>query len=320
MAVFTPVHAADLQPWLDQFALGTLQGLEGISSGIENTNYFVDTDRGRYVLTVFEKLTAQELPFYLGLMDHLAQRGIPCPSPARTTTGALFLPLQGKPASVVSRLPGRSVLEPGVAHCAAIGAMTARLHLAAADYPPTHDNPRGPHWWTVTAPQVLPFLPADEQAMLADELLEQQRHRSDPLPRGVVHADLFRDNVLFEEGAGPDGGPSVGGVFDFYFAGADAWLFDLAVVVNDWGIDPQAVHHPERCQALLDAYQAVRPLTAAEKAAWPVLLRAAALRFWLSRLYDLHLPRAGELITPHDPARFRDVLRLHRAGHLTWNL
>ena len=313
MAVFTPVGIAELNPWLAQFGLPEAHALEGIPSGIENTNYFVGAGQGAYVLTLFEKLTPGELPFYLGLMDHLAQAGLPCPSPARTASGALFAPLNGKPASLVSRLRGRSVMEPDETHCAAIGAITAQLHLAAADYPATQDNPRGPRWWARTAPQVLPVMPAAEQALLDDELSVQLSHRLDPLPRGVVHADLFRDNVLFE-------GTRVGGVIDFYFAGADAWLFDLAVVVNDWGIDPQAQYHPARCQALLDAYQAVRPLTAAEKRCWPVMLRAAALRFWLSRLYDLHLPRAGELIHPHDPSRFRDVLNLHREGELQWTL
>ncbi len=313
MAVFTSVSPDELQPWLHQFQVGTLQSLEGISAGIENTNYFVDTDCGRYVLTVFEKLTPDELPFYLGLMDHLAQAELPCPSPARAADGALFCMLKGKPASLVSRLSGRSALTPDATHCAAMGAMTARLHLAAASYPASQANPRGPRWWARTVPQVLPFMPADEQAMLQDELASQLAHRLDPLPRGVIHADLFRDNVLF------DGG-QVGGVIDFYFAGADVWLFDLAVVINDWGINPQAEHQPLLCQALLDAYQAVRPLTAAERAAWPVMLRAAALRFWLSRLFDLHLPRPGELIHPHDPGRFRDVLRLHRDGAVAWSL
>ncbi len=313
MAVFTPVGMTELQTWLQQFSLGQAQSLEGISSGIENTNYFVSTGQGEFVLTLFEKLTSAELPFYLGLMDHLAQAGLPCPSPARAANGDLFAPLNGKPASLVTRLQGRSVMQPEPAHCAAIGTMTARLHLAAADYPAIQDNPRGPRWWARTAPQVMPFMPAAEQALLADELEVQLTHRLDPLPRGVVHADLFRDNVLFD-------GMEVGGVIDFYFAGGDAWLFDLAVVVNDWGIDPQARHLPAHCQALLDAYQAVRPLTDAERRCWPTMLRAAALRFWLSRLYDLHLPRVGELIHPHDPSRFRDVLTLHREGKLQWNL
>jgi homoserine kinase type II len=230
MAVFTPVSPADLTPWITQFDLGNPIALEGISSGIENTNYFLDTERGHFVLTLFEKLTPAELPFYLGLMGHLADAGLPCPAPARNRSGALFAPLKGKPASVVTRLAGHSAMQPNVGHCRAMGEMTARLHLAASDYPPDQDNPRGPHWWARTAPQVLPFLPPAEQAMLRDELATQFSHRLDALPRGVVHADLFRDNVLFNGG-------EIGGVIDFYFAGADVWLFDLAVVVNDWAID-----------------------------------------------------------------------------------
>jgi homoserine kinase type II len=313
MAVFTPVSTTDLIPWIGQFGLGSVLRLEGIPAGIENTNYFLDTEDGHYVLTLFEKLTPTELPFYLGLMDHLAAAGLPCPSPARNRDGALFSLLKGKPASIVSRLSGRSAMQPSLAHCQAIGAMTARLHLAAADYPPTQDNPRGPRWWARTAPLVMPFLPDDEQALLRSELEAQFAHRLDPLPRGVVHADLFRDNVLFN-------GDSVGGVIDFYFAGSDIWLFDLAVVINDWGIDASGRIDPARARALLEAYRSVRPLSTAEQAAWPIVLRGAALRFWLSRLYDLHLPRPGELIHPHDPTRFRDILTVHRAGGFAWNL
>jgi len=313
MAVFTPLTLDELAPWLVHFDLGRAVRLEGIASGIENSNFYLDTERGAYVLTLFEKLSPQELPFYLGLMGHLARAGLPCPLPAPTRDGALFRMLKGKPASVVSRLSGRSNLQPDSAHCSTMGRMTARLHLAAADYPPTQDNPRGPHWWQQTAPQVMPFLPPEEQTLLQEELRAQFAHRLDPLPRGVVHADLFRDNVLF---AGDD----IGGVIDFYFAGGDIWLFDLAVVVNDWAIDSTGRIVPERAHALLDAYQSVRPLDDAERQAWPIVLRAAALRFWLSRLFDLHLPRPGELIHPHDPTRFRDILILHRTGGFAWNL
>ncbi|MDE3009654.1 MAG: homoserine kinase [Pseudomonadota bacterium] len=313
MAVFTTVSSDELTQFLAQFDLGNALSLEGIPSGIENTNYFLGTDRGSFVLTLFEKLTAAELPFYLGLMGHLAAAGLPCPSPAATRSGTLFHPLKGKPASVVTRLAGKSALQPGPGHCSAMGEMTARLHLAAADFPPTQDNPRGPRWWARTAPQVMPFLPPDEQGLLREELATQLAHRLDPLPRGVVHADLFRDNVLFD-------GERIGGVIDFYFAGADIWLFDLAVVVNDWAIDAGGRIDGARADALLQAYQRLRPLTAAEREAWPIVLRAAALRFWLSRLFDLHLPRPGELIHPHDPSRFRDILRLHREGGYAWNL
>jgi homoserine kinase type II len=311
MAVFTPVSPDELQPWIAQFNLGQVQQLQGISSGIENTNYFVDTDQGQYVLTLFEKLSAQELPFYLGLMGHLAKAGLPCPLPSSNHEGALFAALKGKPASVVSRLAGKSVMQPNAIHCAAMGAMTAKLHLAAEDYPQAQDNPRGPRWWAKVSPQVMPFLPAEEQAMLSDELEVQFSHRLEPLPRGVVHADLFRDNVLFN-------GDEVGGVIDFYFAGADAWLFDLAVVVNDWCIDADGVLEPLKLNALMSAYQSVRTLTDAERHAWPIILRAAALRFWLSRLFDLHLPRPGELIHPHDPTRFRDILHHHRDTAKPW--
>lgn len=311
MAVFTRVTEEEVSAWLKPFGLGSCLRLEGISSGIENTNYFVDTEIGAFVLTIFEKLSVAELPFYLGLMEHLARRGLPCPKPASTDSGALFALLKKKPASIVSRLSGRSNMAPSLQHCRAMGEMTARLHLAAADYPATQANPRGPQWWNKTAPQVMPFLSPDDEAMLKDELKTQFSYRLKPLPRGVVHLDLFRDNVLFQ-------GDSIGGVIDFYFAGADVWLFDLAVVVNDWCTEESGALDLSKVEALTRAYAATRPLEQEECEAWPIMLRAAALRFWLSRLFDLHLPRPSEIIHPHNPARFRDILNQYRQAPQSW--
>ena len=311
MAVFTTVTPAEASEWLRPFRVGALTDLQGIASGIENTNYFVTTERGRYVLTIFEKLTAAELPFYLGLMRHLATHGLPCPAPFATdagmNSGQLFAFLKGKPAALVSRLAGSSVLAPNAAHCAEVGATLARMHVAGADFTTLHDNPRGPKWWRATAPKVMPFLDAERQALLATELAHQASHRADSLPRGPIHADLFRDNVLFD-------GPIVGGVIDFYFAGLDAFLYDVAITLNDWCIDlPTGRVDEARASAFLNAYAATRPFSNAERAAWPTMLRAAALRFWLSRLYDFYLPRPGELIHAHDPEHFCRVLKLRVA-------
>lgn len=313
MAVFTPVSSTDLSHWLSHYTVGPVQAQVPIASGIENTNYFVDTSQGRYVLTLFEKLQTQELPYYLHLMDHLARHGLPCPQPLADNQGHLFSTLCGKPATLVTRLRGQSRMDPEPAHCQAMGALVAQLHLGAANYPGQHPNPRGPAWWHATGRLIHSFLNPYQQDMLRHELAFQALHRFDELPRGPIHADLFRDNVLFDQ-------DRVGGVIDFYFAGTDSWLYDLAIVANDWCMRPDAQLDPERTLALLQTYQAQRPLTAAEKAAWPVMLRAAALRFWLSRSHDKFLPRAGEMVHPHDPTWFERILKNHMQTQPSWPL
>jgi homoserine kinase type II len=306
MAVFTSVSDDELTRWLQAYAIGSLVGFEGIATGIENTNFFVTTTRGRYVLTLFEKLSRAELPYYLNLMAHLARHGIPSPAPIADHQNRLLGELNGKPAAIVTRLAGKSEMQPAASHCAAVGSMLAHMHLAGQSFDMRMENPRGPKWWRATAPQVRPFLDQAQSRLLEQELVFQAQHRQQQLPRGVVHADLFRDNVLFARG-------EIAGVFDFYFAGDDVLLFDLAVVANDWCVDDVGELDADRTRALLTAYHAVRPLGAEEHAAWPLLLRSAALRFWLSRLYDLHVPRPGEIIHPHDPERFRRILELRRA-------
>lgn len=313
MAVFTTVSRAELEDWLTRFSVGSLTHFEGISSGIENTNYFVDTSTGRFVLTLFEKLQSSELDYYLNLMAHLAARGIPCPRPMPGADGRLQSVLCGKPACLATRLPGQSQMSPGVEECAAFGATVAQLHLAGADFPHYLENPRGPAWWVNTARAIKPFLNAEQSALLSTELAFQTQHRFDDLPRGPIHADLFRDNVLMN-------GNSVGGVIDFYFAGNDAWLYDLAIVVNDWCMNPDAKLDPVRQQALLAAYESVRPISEAERAAWPVMLRAAALRFFLSRSFDKYLPRKSALLTPHDPTWFERILTQHSEHPTPWPL
>ncbi|MBN9430747.1 MAG: homoserine kinase [Burkholderiales bacterium] len=314
MAVFTPVTRDELALWLERYDLGELQSFEGIASGIENSNFFVTTSRDRYVLTLFERLSPDELPFYLNLMRHLAHHDVPCPDPLPDRSGALLQHLNGKPAALVTLLPGRADMHPGAAHCAAVGQVLARMHEAARDFEGGLPNLRGLDWWTRTVPQVLPFLDAAQGDLLRDELAAQQAFAAGPLyaalPASPVHADLFRDNVLFEQ---TPAGPRLGGVIDFYFAGVDTWLFDLAVTVNDWCIDDASGEFDTpRLAALLDAYRSVRPPTPAEQQAWPMMLRAGALRFWLSRLFDLHLPRPAEMVTPKDPAHFERILRARR--------
>ena len=313
MAVFTHVSADELSRWLEGYELGELVRFEGIASGIENSNFFVDTGAGRFVLTLFEVLGAEQLPFYLRLMQHLAARGIPCPDPMPDRQGRLLGELNGKPAALVSRLAGDVVMNPDSRHCVLIGSLLARMHRAAADFEDGLPNLRGLSWWFEVAPAVRPFLDDGQRRMLDDELLAQQRFAATPayraLGRSPVHADLFRDNVLFETE-----GPRLGGVIDFYFAGVDTWLYDLAVAVNDWCIDEHSgALDPARADAMLGAYRAERRFSEAEREAWPMTLRAAALRFWLSRLFDYHRPRPAEMVTPKDPIHFEQILRARRS-------
>ena len=307
MAVFTEVSFDEAAAFVEHLNIGELTSLEGCAGGIENTNYFADTTRGRYVLTLFERLGCEQLPFYLHLMKHLALRGIPVPDPQADASGALLLSLKGKPAAVVHRLRGRHHLAPDTRDCARVGEVLARMHLAGADFPLHQPNLRGLAWWTDTVPVVLPHLSAPQAELISTELAFAQQVGASAahaaLPRGAIHADLFRDNVMFE-------GDALTGVFDFYFAGVDALLFDAAVCLNDWCIDLDSGRMAEdRAQAFVAAYAYMRPLTSNERRLMPAMLRAAAFRFWLSRLWDLHLPRDASMLKAHDPTHFERLLR-----------
>jgi len=315
VSVFTSVSREQLADWLQCYAVGAPTTLAGIAEGVQNSNFFVDTEHGRYVLTLFENVDPAQLPFYLDLMAHLASHGIPCPAPVPARDGSLLGALNGRPAALFSRLRGASVDVPAAAHCAAVGTTLARLHLAGRDFPaPPH--PRGSDWLEATAARLLPRLPAVDADLLADELAVQ-RQPSTELPAGVIHADLFRDNVLFVETGTPAVAGTLGGLLDFYFAGYGEFLFDLAIVANDWCVDASGGLDDLRLQPLLAAYHAVRPFTAAERLAWPRQLRLAALRFWLSRLEDFHCPPAGEAVTVRDPAAFRRILLSRRESAVT---
>jgi homoserine kinase type II len=306
MAVFTSVSEAELTAWLGDYSLGQLLELQGIASGIENTNYFVTTSNGRFVLTLFEILNADELPFYLNLMAHLARHGIPCPNPVANRANQFLGTLNGKPACIVSRLSGKSTTIPSNAQCAAIGAMLGQMHIAGQSFSQIMPNPRGSTWRAATTPQVRPFLDAQQVKLLDSEVVLQSQHNWASLPQGVIHADLFLDNVLLEENR-------VGGLIDFYFACSDALLYDVAITVNDWCMQTDCTLDAAKTQTFLRAYHAVRPLLDSEHKAWPLMLRVAALRFWLSRLYDKYLPRDGELINAHDPSHFERILKNHIA-------
>jgi len=301
MSVFTTVTPDQLKLWLSAYPLGELLELQGIASGITNTNYFVTTTSGRYVLTLFEEHTAEELPYFLDLMAYLAERGVPCPRPVENLAGKHLGALNGRPAALVSCLRGRDLEAPSAAHCAEVGRVLAEMHIAGQAFPSLMQNPRGAQWRKATAAKVREFLGAEDQALLSQVLALDVTLNLDDLPRGVIHADLFRDNVLFD-------GDRLGGLIDFYYACNDALLYDIAIAVNDWCVSEEGVVDDVRMQALLRAYHAVRPLTDAEHVAWPAVLQVAALRFWVSRLLDKHFPHAGELTHAKDPQHFQKVL------------
>lgn len=314
MAVFTPVSDDDARELLTRYTLGELVSLRGITAGIENTNFFLTTRHGEFVLTIFEVLTHDQLPFYIELMHHLAQHGIPVPQPQTCLDGHRVADLHGKPCTIVTRLTGGYEPAPGPVHCALAGQTLARAHLAGCSFEIRQPNLRGLDWWCKTVPKLLPFLNPAQTGLIERTLEEQVRFSESDvyqaLPHGPSHCDLFRDNVLFD---GTFDMPKMGGFIDFYFAGWDKWLFDVAVSVNDWCIEQSSgVFQQEKLAAWLAAYAAVRPFTPEEKLAWPVLLQGAALRFWISRLYDFYIPRQAQTLKPHDPRHFERILTERR--------
>jgi len=324
MAVFTAIDLEDISNWISKdFNIGQAIEIRGIHGGIENSNFFLDTTldgkKQEYVLTIFERLSAQQLPYYLELMRHLANKGIPVPKPIENRQGEILFSLKDKPAAIVTKLPGLSRLQPEAKHCSMVGEMLAKMHLAGKDFSRNQENLRSLGWWQETIPLVLPHLNASQKDLLTHELETQEAFFSsaayDMIPQGACHCDLFRDNVLFApQGEKDPADDQLGGFFDFYFAGTDKWLFDLAVTANDWclGENKQDLD-PTRLDALMKAYQSVRPLTKEEQASWPLMLRAAALRFWVSRLWDFYLPRDAKMLTPHDPTHFERILLSRRS-------
>lgn len=301
MSVFTTLSIEEVRQWLVPFHVGELHTLRGIAAGITNTNYFVETSQDRFVLTVFEKNDFDELPYFVHLMAHLSRHGILCPTPIADAQGAALRRIHGKPALMVSCLKGTDVSAPNLAQIEAVAATLAHMHVAGMQFHEQSHNQRGQGWRVMTAQQVLPKLMPVQQHLLQEELEFQHGLDLSALPHGVIHGDLFRDNVLFD-------GDALGGFIDFYYACHDVLAYDVAIAVNEWCVDAAGAFVNEKLAVFMNAYQAVRPFTADEKAYWPALLRRAALRFWLSRLYDFHYPVAGELTHAKDPAHFERVL------------
>ena len=305
MAVYTALSDSDLDDFLARYNVGALVEFAGIRDGVENSNFFVTTDADEYVLTIFEKHSFEEVPYFLNLTAHLAEHGVPCAHPIADRRGTYLEQLHGKPAALVERLPGVTLADPGPAHCAAVGRALGQMHVAGFSFEERHANARGPAWWCRAAAELADVLDADNRRILEDEIAYQREHRGLALPRGTVHADLFRDNVLFE-------GERLAGMIDFYYACDDCLLYDVAITVNDWCTADGGSLDPERSRALLDAYHRERPFEDIEGGAWNTMLRAGALRFWLSRLLDLHFPRPAEVPHVKDPDEYRRVLLARR--------
>jgi homoserine kinase type II len=304
MSVFTTLNLEEVRVWLRDFTIGEIVELRGIAAGITNTNYFVITDSTRYVLTIFEHNKLEELPYFVDLMTHLAKHGVPCPTPIIDKNGLALHVLKGKPALMVSCLKGADTETPSVAQCAQVAASLAQLHIAGQSFVKKSHNQRDQDWRDATVDQVMIKLSTDEKTLLKAELAFQDKLDLSKLPHGVVHGDLFRDNVLFD-------GEKLGGFIDFYYACDDSLAYDVAIAVNDWCVRDDGRFDEEKLKAFLGAYQAVRPFTANENASWQALLRSAALRFWLSRMFDFYYPAEGELTHAKDPNHFKRILQ-HR--------
>lgn len=305
MSVFTRVERTPLEAFIATYDLGELVEFAGISDGIVNTNYFVTTTTGRYVLTLFEELTPDELPYFIALMRFAHEHDVPCALPAVDRNGEYLRELCARPALLVARLSGGGVARPNIIQCQQIGSALGKLHRVGANFPHHRETEHGAIWHTQTVEKVLPVISEIDAALLSAEMDFQLAQEYEQLPVGLTHGDLFRDNALFD-------GDVLSGVIDFYYACDYILAHDLAVVVNDWcGCDDGSLDK-QRVDALMQAYQNERPLNEQEVAHWPSLLRAAALRYWLSRLFDLHFPRPGEMTHAKDPNHFRRILLQRR--------
>jgi homoserine kinase type II len=301
MSVYTNVLPHELNEFLENYSLGQLQQFAGISNGIENTNYFVTTSKGQYVLTIFEQLTLEDLPYFLELMAFFSEENIPTAHPIADSQNEYIRILNGKPAALVKRLNGVSIDIANVKQCQEIGIQMAKMHLSSKQFKFSREASRNEDWRIQTSKLVMPKLNKDEQALLNRELNYIKTTKVGDLDTSVIHADLFRDNVLFID-------DEVTGIIDFYYAYNGFSIYDLAVTVNDWCTSGDINRDKENIVAFLMAYQTIRYIEKNERNAWIYVLRLAALRFWLSRLQDKYFPRSGEITHTKDPDRFKAII------------
>lgn len=301
MSVYTSVSDGEMRAFLAQYDLGEFVSLTGIAQGVTNSNYFVTTTEGRFVLTIFEVLQQHELPFFLLLKQHLSGNGVACPQPLAKKDGSFDAQLAGKPACLVSCLTGSDTGWPSEKQCFNTGAMLAQMHLAGQSFPMKMENPRYDAWWRESAKKLYPVLSANDAALLREEIAYLNARPDSGLPRGIIHADLFKDNVLLD-------GEKVAGFIDFYYACDGNFMYDLAIAVNDWARTADSLLNPVLAEAFVAGYESVRPITAEERAYYPTAQRAACIRFWVSRLLDFHFPQEGEMTFIKDPNAFRDLL------------
>ncbi|MDH3387910.1 MAG: homoserine kinase [Gammaproteobacteria bacterium] len=306
MSVFTTVDNATLQQFLKRYEIGSARAFSPIAAGITNTNYYLETEQGHFVLTLYEHHSDDELDYMLGLQRHLAAKSVLCPAPVGDRRGDLYSTLNQRPAAIIHRLRGSVQKIPRVEHCALIGAELSRFHLAGLDFPGNRPNPRGIDWLYAIGDMLDVELGREDKSLFSATLREYREFECASVAQGAIHADLFHDNALFVDG-------ELGGIVDFDYACRDSFVFDIAVLLNDWCLGADARLDRDRVAAVLDAYQQQRPLSAAEIDALPLMLRIGALRFWLSRLYDRVFPQSGELTFIKDPDLFRGLLRQHSA-------
>jgi homoserine kinase type II len=304
MSVYTHVTRPQLDAFFSHYHLGNVLSYVGIKEGMVNSNYFVSTTQDTFVLTLFEDMLATEVEAVVDLLAHLAKHQIVSPAPQYNQQGLALQVLNDKPALLCKRLVGAALTNPTLDHCIQIGSQLAKLHRCTQDYIFPVANPYDINGLVMAFQEIANDVSADDHAAISHELAFQSEHPSNELPTGLIHADLFRDNVLFENG-------QLSGLLDFYSACHGELLFDLAIVVNDWCCD-DGVINPEKMTALLSSYQSIRPLEAVEKRLWPIMLRRAALRFWLSRLAYQCRARSGELVQQKDPLAFRRILVQHQ--------
>ena len=310
MAVYTDVAAEELAEFLKGYDIGELLSYKGIAEGVENSNFLMHTSKGAYILTLYEKRVAEDdLPYFLSLMAHLAGHGVVCPQPARNRSGAVFSTLAGRPAAIINFLEGMWPRRPNVAHCAGVGEALAKVHLAGRDFPLVRNNPLSVAGWRPLferAADRADSVQAGLRDFIARELDHLEASWPNDLPEGVIHADLFPDNVFFL-------GDRLSGLIDFYFACTDTLAYDIAICLNAWCFEPDHSYNVTKGRALLHGYVATRPLEIEERVALPLLARGAALRFLLTRLVDwLNVP-AGALVRPKDPLEYFRKLRFHQA-------